>query len=210
VPPGYFAAVANAVREAGGLVVADEVQSGFGRMGEKFWGFDVHGVTPDIVTMGKPMANGHPTGALVTRPDLLEIFTSHIDFFSTFGGNPVSAAAALATLDILQEENLQENARITGAGLREGLRSLRHPAIGDVRGSGLMVGVEIIDAAGAPDGGAAKRIANALRRRRVLIGTEGPAANVLKIRPPLPFGPAHAAMLLEALAAVLRDEDRFL
>jgi 4-aminobutyrate aminotransferase-like enzyme len=210
VPPGYFAAVANAVREAGGLVVADEVQSGFGRMGEKFWGFDVHGVTPDIVTMGKPMANGHPTGALVTRPDLLEIFTSHIDFFSTFGGNPVSAAAALATLDILQEENLQENARMTGAGLREGLRSLRHPAIGDVRGSGLMVGVEIIDAAGTPDGGAAKRIANALRRRRVLIGTEGPAGNVLKIRPPLPFGPAHAAMLLEALAAVLRDEDRFL
>jgi 4-aminobutyrate aminotransferase-like enzyme/Ser/Thr protein kinase RdoA (MazF antagonist) len=209
VPDGYFAAVAAKVRAAGGLVVADEVQSGFGRMGTAFWGFAAHGVTPDIVTMGKPMANGHPAGALVMRPELLERFTSRIDFFSTFGGNPVSAAAALATLNILQEDNLQENARMTGAALREGLRSLRHPAIGDVRGSGLMVGAEIIDAAGAPDALAAKAIANGMRRRRVLIGTEGPGSNVLKIRPPLPFGPAHAAMLLEALAEVLAEIDRF-
>ena len=204
VPPGYFAAIAAKVRAAGGLVVGDEVQSGFGRMGAAFWGFAIHGVTPDIVTMGKPMANGHPTGALVTRPELLAEFTSRIDFFSTFGGNQVSAAAALATLQYLQTHRLQENAQETGAELREGLRSLGHNSIGDVRGSGLMVGVEIIGEDGAPDGAAAKRLANALRRRRVLIGTEGPHGNVLKIRPPLPFGPAHAAMLLEALDAALK------
>lgn len=203
VPAGYFAAVAAKVRAAGGIVVGDEVQSGFGRMGAKFWGFAVHGVTPDIVTMGKPMANGHPAGALVMRPGLLENFTSRIDFFSTFGGNPVSAAAALATLDELQERGLQENALTTGNALREGIRSLHHPAIGDVRGSGLMVGAEIVDAAGAPDAVGAKAVANALRRRRVLIGTDGPGGNVLKIRPPLPFGPAHAALFIETLAEVL-------
>ncbi len=205
VPQGYFAAIAAKVRAAGGLVVGDEVQSGFGRMGDEFWGFATHGVVPDIVTMGKPMANGHPTGALAIKPDLLSAFTSHIDFFSTFGGNQVSAAAALATLRYLQGHKLQQNARETGAALREGLRGLDHGAIGNVRGSGLMVGVEIIGAAGEPDGAGAKRIANALRRRGVLIGTEGPAGNVLKIRPPLPFGPAHAAMLLEALQDSLAD-----
>jgi 4-aminobutyrate aminotransferase-like enzyme len=154
------------------------------------------------------MANGHPTGALMTRADILETFTRRIDFFSTFGGNPVSAAAALATLDELQERQLQGNALSTGAALRAGIRSLGHPAIGDVRGAGLMVGAEIIDAAGAPDGAGAKAIANALRRRRVLIGTDGPGGNVLKIRPPLPFGPAHAALFVETLAEVLVDLDR--
>lgn len=204
VPPGYFAAVAEKVRAAGGLVVADEVQSGFGRMGVEFWGFATHGVTPDIVTMGKPMANGHPTGALALRPDLLTAFTNQIDFFSTFGGNPVSAAAALATLNYLQSHELQENARETGALLREKLRGLNHPAIGDIRGSGLMVGVEIITESGAPDKAGAKSIANGLRRRRVLIGTEGPGGNVLKIRPPLPFGPDHAAQFMEAITETLR------
>jgi 4-aminobutyrate aminotransferase-like enzyme/Ser/Thr protein kinase RdoA (MazF antagonist) len=205
VPPGYFAAIATKVRAAGGLVVGDEVQSGFGRMGAAFWGFNIHGVTPDIVTMGKPMANGHPTGALVTRPEFLSEFTSRIDFFSTFGGNQVSASAALATLQYLQAHKLQENAEVTGAKLRDGLRSLGNQSIGNVRGSGLMVGAEIIGADGAPDGAGAKRLVNALRRRHVLIGTEGPHGNVLKIRPPLPFGPAHAATLLEALAGALED-----
>ncbi len=204
VPPGYFSAIAAKVRAAGGLVVGDEVQSGFGRMGAKFWGFATHDVVPDIVTLGKPMANGHPAGALVTRPELLQAFTSRVDFFSTFGGNPVSAAAALATLNVMQEQNLQENAWITGEVLRQEIRGLNHPAIGDVRGSGLMVGVEIIDAAGGPDAAGAKTIANGLRRRRVLIGTDGPGANVLKIRPPLPFGVEHAAIFVEALAEVLR------
>jgi 4-aminobutyrate aminotransferase-like enzyme len=203
VPPGYFAAIAAKVRAAGGLVIGDEVQSGFGRLGDMFWGFARHGVVPDLVTLGKPMANGHPAGAVVTRRDLLEAFTDQIDFFSTFGGNPVSAAAALATLDILQSENLQENARATGSLLREGISTLatRHPAIGDVRGSGLMVGVDIVSdrSRRTPDADAAKQIANAMRHLGVLIGTEGPDGNVLKIRPPLPFGPEHATILLDAL-----------
>ncbi len=207
VPEGYLAAVAAEVRAAGGLVIGDEVQSGFGRMGDAFWGFARHGVVPDMVTLGKPMANGHPAGAVVTRPDLLQAFTDKIDFFSTFGGNPVSAAAALATLDILQSEKLQENARTTGKLLREGLKALarRHAAIGDVRGSGLMVGVEIVRdrALRTPAPELAKQIANKMRQLGVLIGTEGPEGNVLKIRPPLPFGPPHAAMLLEALDQAL-------
>jgi len=203
MPEGWFATVAGAVRAAGGLVVGDEVQSGFGRLGDSFWGFARHGVVPELVTLGKPMANGHPTGAVVTRPALLRAFTDKIDFFSTFGGNPVSAAAALATLDILQAEGLMENARATGEALRAGIRGLRHDAISAVRGSGLMVGVEITTS-GLPDGPLAKRIANEMRSRHVLIGTEGPDGNVLKIRPPLPFGPDRATLLVETLAQVLR------
>ena len=204
-PPGYFAAVAAKMRAAGALVVGDEVQSGFGRMGEAFWGFARHGVTPDIVTMGKPMANGHPTGALVTRPEILAAFTKKIDFFSTFGGNPVSAAAALATLDVLQHEKLQQNALKTGEFLRNELAALQgeFPLLADVRGAGLMTGVEIYED-GQPSQKLARRIVNGLRQARVLIGTEGQDGNVLKIRPPLPFGPQDAARLVEALRGVLR------
>lgn len=204
-PPGYFTAVAEKVRAAGGLVVGDEVQSGFGRMGETFWGFARHGVVPDMVTLGKPMANGHPTGALVTRPEILADFTRKIDFFSTFGGNPVSAAAALATLEVLQQEKLQQNARKTGEFLRNELAGLQveFPLLADVRGAGLMVGVEIYEE-GQPSQKLAKRIANGLRQARVLIGTEGPDGNVLKIRPPLPFATQDAARLVEALRGVLR------
>ncbi|MDR3506046.1 MAG: aminotransferase class III-fold pyridoxal phosphate-dependent enzyme [Acidocella sp.] len=198
VPAGWFAAVAEEVRKAGGLVVGDEVQSGFGRMGDEFWGFATHGVVPDLVTLGKPMANGHPTGAVVARRELLDAFTSRIDFFSTFGGNPVSAAAALATLEELQSRDLQANARATGRKLREGIAALNHPAIGEVRGKGLMVGVQVNGNAAL-----AKGIANAMRRNRVLIGTEGPNGNVLKIRPPLPFGPEHVEIFLAALRASL-------
>ena len=198
VPPGWFAAVAEEVRKAGGLVVGDEVQSGFGRMGDEFWGFALHGVVPDLVTLGKPMANGHPTGMVVAPRALLKAFTDKIDFFSTFGGNPVSAAASLATLEELQSRGLQENAHATGEMLRQGIRALNHPAIAEVRGRGLMIGVQM-------DGSAAltKGVANAMRRNRVLIGTEGPQGNVLKIRPPLPFGPAHVEIFLDALRASL-------
>ncbi|WP_298281919.1 aminotransferase class III-fold pyridoxal phosphate-dependent enzyme [Acidocella sp.] len=203
VPGGYFARIAEKVRQAGGLVVGDEVQSGFGRMGEAFWGFERHGVVPDLVTLGKPMANGFPVGAVVAKPALLEAFLGKIEFFSTFGGNPVSAAAAMATLNELRERGLAENARVTGDLLRAEIKGLRHDAIGDVRGAGLMVGVEITRD-GAPDGALAKRIANGLRARQVLIGTEGPEGNVLKIRPPLPFAREHALILVDALETVLR------
>ncbi|WP_297369690.1 aminotransferase class III-fold pyridoxal phosphate-dependent enzyme [Acidocella sp.] len=204
VPGGYFARIAEKVRAAGGIVVGDEVQSGFGRMGEAFWGFERHGVVPDLVTLGKPMANGFPVGAVVAKSALLEAFLSKIEFFSTFGGNPVSAAAAMATLRELQGRGLAENARATGDLLRAELKALRHNAIGDVRGAGLMVGVEITRD-GAPDRALARKIANGMRARRVLIGTEGPEGNVLKIRPPLPFAPEHGAMLVDALEKTLRE-----
>lgn len=202
VPGGYLARIAEKVRAAGGLVVADEVQSGFGRMGEAFWGFERHGIVPDLVTMGKPMANGFPVGAVVARRALLEAFTKKIEFFSTFGGNPVAAAAAAATLAELQGLGLQDNARGTGEVLRAEIKGLKHRLIGDVRGAGLMVGVEIMQD-GKPDGMMAKKIANGMRARQVLIGTEGAEGNVLKIRPPLPFAPEHVAMLVDTLEKVL-------
>jgi 4-aminobutyrate aminotransferase-like enzyme/Ser/Thr protein kinase RdoA (MazF antagonist) len=209
VPAGYIAAIAAKVRAAGGLVVGDEVQSGFGRMGDEFWGFARHGIVPDLVTMGKPMANGHPVGAVVTRREILAGFTAKIEFFSTFGGNPVSAAAALATLKVLQGEGLQAKALSTGALFREGIRALgaRCGRIGEVRGSGLMVGVDIVrdpeTRTPAPDW--ARAISNGMRERGVLIGIDSPGANVLKIRPPLPFGPEHVEIALEAMAGALGD-----
>jgi 4-aminobutyrate aminotransferase-like enzyme len=215
-PPGYLAAVVATIRAAGGLIVADEVQAGFGRCGDAFWGFARHGIIPDIVTLGKPMGNGYPVGAAVTRPEILQTFTDRIEFFSTFGGNPVAAAASLATLDVIVAENLQANAARTGDALRTALRDLAqaHPMIGDVRGSGLLIGVEIVSdpVRRTPAPAWAKQIANAMRDAGVLIGTEGPAANVLKIRPPLPFGPRHIPLMLAALAtalATLRANDEY-
>lgn len=207
VPKGYLPTVVEKVRAAGGLFIADEVQYGFGRSGSHFWGFDFHGALPDIVTMGKPVGNGHPLGVIVTRREILKSFTDRTDYFSTFGGNPVSAAAGLAVLDVLEREGLQENARTTGAYFRQGVEALmaRHAAIGDVRGTGLVMGVELVrdrkTQEPAPDW--TRRVANLMREQGVLIGTEGPRRNVLKIRPPLCFGPAHADIAIEALDRAL-------
>jgi 4-aminobutyrate aminotransferase-like enzyme/Ser/Thr protein kinase RdoA (MazF antagonist) len=209
VPPGWLEAVAAKVRAAGGLVIGDEVQSGFGRMGDALWGFQVQGFVPDLVTLGKPMANGHPVGAVVTGHDVLRRFTERVEFFSTFGGNPVSAAAALATLGIIQRDGLQANARETGALFRRRIaeRIGDHPAVGDIRGRGLMIGVDIVVDRDSrePSQKRARTIANAMRDRRVLIGTEGPHGNVLKIRPPLPFGPPHVERAVAVLAAALEE-----
>ncbi len=206
-PAGYVRAVADKVRAAGGLVIADEVQFGFGRSGSHFWGFDTHGVIPDIVTMGKPVGNGHPLGVIVTRPEILAKFAKESNYFSTFGGNPVSIAAGLAVLDVIERERLQENARTTGTLTLQRLSALmqRHGAIGDVRGYGLKFGVEIVSdrATKAPDQAAAKRIANSMRSHGVLVGTEGAFANVLKIRPPLPFRSEHAEILTGTLDAAI-------
>ncbi len=203
VPKGWLAQVAEKVRAAGGIIIADEVQPGFGRMGEAFWGFAAQGILPDIVTMGKPMANGHPVGLAVTREDILTGFTGRVDFFSTFGGNPVSAAAALATLTVIERDELQRKARETGDFFRAGIRALksRHRMIGDVRGSGLMTGVDIVADQGtrAPSAPEAKRITNALRELGVLVGIDGPYGNALKVRPPLPFAREHAEMALAAM-----------
>jgi 4-aminobutyrate aminotransferase-like enzyme len=176
------------------------------------WGFQRHALVPDIVTLGKPMGNGYPVAAMVAKPEVLAPFGSHCRYFNTFGGNPVAMAAARAVLEIIGEEGLRERARETGLYLRRGLAALgeRFEVIGDVRGAGLFIGVELVDdrATRAPATRFAAELVNELRRRRVLISAAGPGANVLKIRPPLPFGRAEADLLLEALEASLAHLQR--
>ena len=207
-PPGdWLAPITAAVRAAGGLIIGDEVQYGLGRSGSNFWGFARRGYRPDIVTLGKPVGNGYPLGVVITRRAILEAFQAQTGFFSTFGGNPVAAAAGLAVLDVIEREQLLANAQRSGHYFRERLRELARaqPDFGEVRGHGLLLGVEVLDRDGAPAGARAKRIINGLRDRGVLIGSEGPAGHVLKLRPPMCFGAEHADRVLEALEAVLGD-----
>lgn len=208
-PAGFLAPAVAAIREAGGLFIADEVQPGFGRTGEAMWGFQRHGLVPDIVTMGKPMGNGHPIAAMVSQPQILQRFGEATRYFNTFGGNPVSCAVGQAVLEVIEGEGLVRNAHDTGAFLRDGLRQLatRHELIGDVRGAGLFVGVELVTdrARKTPASAETARLVNGLRDRRVLISAAGPDANVLKIRPPLVFRQEHAERFLEAMEAVLQE-----
>lgn len=206
-PAGFLAPAAAAIREAGGLMIADEVQPGFGRTGAGMWGFSRHGIVPDIVTMGKPMGNGHPMAAMVARPEILESFGKRTRYFNTFGGNPVSCAVGMAVLDVIEGESLIENARDVGAYLRDGLRGLAnmHAIIGDVRGAGLFIGVELVTdrATKSPATAATARLVNGLREKRILISAAGPHANVLKIRPPLVFSRDNADQFLAAIDEVL-------
>ena len=208
LPEGYLAEAYAAVRAAGGVCLADEVQVGFGRVGEHFWAFERQGVVPDIVTMGKPIGNGHPMGAVVTTPEIATGFVNGMEYFNTFGGNPVSCAIALAVLDVIADEKLQENARRVGGFLLDGLRELqqRHDAIGDVRGCGQHLGVELVRdrAARTPDRPKAKAVVEAMKARHVLLSTEGPDDNVLKIKPPIVFSQANAEEFLDKLDQVLR------
>ncbi len=207
IPAGFLSGVFERVRAAGGLCVADEVQAGFGRTGAHMWGFEVDGVVPDIVTFGKPIGNGHPVGAVVTRRELAEEFQATSGFFSTTGGNPVSCAAATAVLEVIEVEELQKNAQRVGAELRTALEELshRHTVIGDVRGAGLFIGVELVldRSTREPAPVEAHRAVNQLRQRGVLVGREGPYGNVLKIRPPIVFASSHAERLVATLDAVL-------
>lgn len=207
-PKGFLKPAVDAIHEAGGLFVADEVQPGFGRTGEAMWGFERHGVAPDMVTIGKPMGNGYPMAGIVLRPDIIAEFGPRARYFNTFGGNPIAAAAGRAVLDVIREEGLQQNALDVGRYLMDGLKSLsdRYHAIGDVRGCGLFIGVEIVadPAAKTADAALTTRIVNGLRERRVLISASGPRANVLKIRPPLVFSRENANTLLDALRGVLQ------
>lgn len=189
VPPdGYLADVYETVRAAGGLCISDEVQAGFGRTGEHFWGFESQGVVPDIVTMAKGMGNGAPIAAVVTRPEIAEALTSRIHF-NTFGGNPVSLACAKATLEVVQRENLQDNARVVGAHLKSRLLELakRHAVIGDVRGSGLMVGMELVEDhdGKAPATAATAALLERAKELGLLLGKGGLRGNVIRIKPPL-------------------------
>jgi 4-aminobutyrate aminotransferase-like enzyme len=206
-PAGFLAPVADLVHAAGGLYIADEVQSGFGRTGARMWGYQRHdGLVPDIVTMGKPMGNGLPIAGLVGRQPVLAEFGGKARYFNTFGGNPVCIAAAAAVLDVLAEEELPANSAATGGYLRDAIAALAagHPILAAVRGAGLYLGVDVVSAAdGEPSAELAAAIVNGMRDRRVLISATGPRGNVLKVRPPLPFARPEADQFLAALSDVL-------
>ncbi|MBK8027590.1 MAG: aminotransferase class III-fold pyridoxal phosphate-dependent enzyme [Chloroflexi bacterium] len=209
-PPGYLEAVYEQVRVAGGLCIADEVQVGFGRLGTHFWGFAMQNVVPDIVVLGKPIGNGMPLAAVVTTPAIADAFDNGMEFFSTFGGNPVSCAAGLAVLDVLESEGLQENARKVGESWMTMLRTLmdRHPVIGDVRGSGLFLGVELVKSRTTlePAADQASYVVNRLREEGILAGTDGPYHNVIKLRPPLIFSKNDAVLFTTALDGILGED----
>lgn len=206
-PPGFLQKAVAATRAAGALYVADEVQSGFGRTGDAMWGFQRHGVIPDLVTMGKPMGNGYPVAGVAVRPDVIDEFGRKARYFNTFGGNAVAIRAAAAVLDVIEKENLVENAREVGLYMRDRMRALQteYPQIGDVRGAGLFIGVEMITdpESKTPDAALAAGIVNGLRDEKVLISGCAKAANVLKIRPPLVFTRDNADHFLAALERVL-------
>lgn len=209
LPAGWLAPTEAVVRAAGGVIIADEVQPGFGRLGSHMWGHQRIGLNPDIVTLGKPIANGHPVAAVVAPSGSMQVFRSQFRYFNTFGGNPVSCAAAMATLRVVQEEGLQQNAADVGAYARAGLEELaaRHPAIGDVRGAGLFFGAEMVLDRGtkAPATAFVKKLVNGMRRRGVLLNFLGVHYNVLKMRPPLPFSRANVDQVIEALDATLAE-----
>jgi 4-aminobutyrate aminotransferase-like enzyme len=207
-PSGYLARVASIVRAAGGLFISDEVQSGYCRLGDTWWGHERYDVVPDIVVLGKPMGGGHPVAAVVSTPEIAAAFGEKIDYFNTFGGNPVSAAAALAVLDVIDEEGLLKNAHEVGRHLERGLAELasRHPIIGDVRGSGLFWGIDLVsdrESRQPLDRAEAKHIVSAICREGVLLGVMGIHSNVLKMRPPLPFSHDDADHALEVIDACL-------
>jgi 4-aminobutyrate aminotransferase-like enzyme len=208
-PPGYLAEVYRHVRGAGGVCIADEVQTGLGRIGTHLWGFEAQGVVPDIVALGKPLGNGHPIGAVITTPEIAASFDTGMEFFSTFGGNTVSCAIGLAVLDVLRDEGLQAHALRVGERMLAGLRPLAegHALVGDVRGSGLFLGVELVRDRDTlePAGAEASYVANRLREMGVLLGTDGPYHNVVKIRPPMPFDDADAELVVHALERALRE-----
>jgi 4-aminobutyrate aminotransferase-like enzyme len=219
LPDRYLAQVYEAVRAAGGVCIADEVQTGYGRIGTHFWAFEHYGVAtdsvgagsvvPDIVVLGKPIGNGHPIGAVITTPEIAHSFDNGMEFFSTFGGNTVSCAIGLAVLDVVREENLQDHALKVGTYLLENLRELqrRYGLIHDVRGSGFFIGVELTSD-DAPATTQAEAIVNHMRERGILLGTEGPHHNVLKIRPPMPFSMEDADLLVGVLAGAIEQEGK--
>jgi 4-aminobutyrate aminotransferase-like enzyme len=210
-PKGFLAEAVRHVQTAGGLFIADEVQPGFGRSGESMWGFQRHDVIPDLVTMGKPMGNGHPVAAVAARPEVFARFAKRRHYFNTFGGNSVSCAAALAVLEVIRDQNLTENARRTGEYLRRGLHALagKTSAIAEIRGAGLFLGVELRhnDASGLSGAAETRRVVNGMCRRGVLVGSTGRHGDVLKIRAPLTLEPKHADLLLEALGQTLEAKD---
>ena len=209
-PPGYLAEAYKHVRAAGGVCIADEVQVGFGRLGTHFWGFETQNVIPDIVVLGKPIGNAFPLAAVVTTPEIAASFDNGMEFFSTFGGNPVACAAGLAVLDVLEEEHLQNNALEVGRYLFARLEALKekHALIGDVRGSGLFLGLDLVldRETRKPAPNQASYVVNRLRQRGILTGTDGPHHNVIKLRPPLIFSQADADLFVRTLEEILKED----
>jgi len=209
-PSNYLAEVYRCVRATGGVCIADEVQVGFGRLGTHFWGFETQGVVPDIVVFGKPIGNAFPLAAVVTTPEIADAFANGMEFFSTFGGNPVSCAVGLAVLDVVRDEGLQQNAKKVGDYWLAGLADLRqkHEILGDIRGSGLFLGLDLVRnrETREPATVQATYIVNRLRERGILAGTDGPHHNVIKLRPPLIFTEADADLFNVTLDAVLAED----
>src|ERR1700739_360610 len=209
-PPNYLGEVYKLVRAAGGVCIADEVQVGFGRLGTHFWGFETQGLVPDIVVFGKPIGNAFPLAAVVTTPDIAASFNNGMEFFSTFGGNPVACAAGLAVLDVLRDEKLQQNALQVGTRWIEQLKGLQstYTLLGDVRGSGLFLGLDLVNdrSARTPATAQASYVVNRLRDRGILAGADGPHHNVIKLRPPLIFSYADATLFTSTLADILRED----
>ncbi|MBI3792708.1 MAG: aminotransferase class III-fold pyridoxal phosphate-dependent enzyme, partial [Gemmatimonadetes bacterium] len=208
-PPGYLAGVYAAVRAAGGLCIADEVQTGLGRIGSHTWAFEAQGVVPDVVVMGKPLGNGHPLAAVVTTRAIADSFDNGMEYFSTFGGNTVSCVVGNAVLDVMEREGLQAHASWVGTHLLGGLKEIapRHAIVGDVRGAGLFLGVELVRNRDTldPAGDEASYVSNRMRDHGILLGTDGPHHNVVKIRPPMPFDERDADRLVETLDHVLAE-----
>ncbi len=209
-PPDYLAEVYRRVRAAGGVCIADEVQVGFGRLGTHFWGFEMQGVVPDIVVFGKPIGNAFPLAAVVTTPEIAASFANGMEFFSTFGGNPVSCAVGLAVLDVVRDEKLQENAKKVGDYWVSGLAELQNKRelLGDIRGSGLFLGIDLVTNRDTrePATSQATYVVNRLRERGILAGTDGPHHNVIKLRPPLVFTESDADLFNETLDSVLAED----
>ena len=205
LPGGFLAPTITAIRHAGGVVIADEVQPGFGRTGSHFWGHDLMGIAPDIVTVGKPMANGHPVAAVLARPDVMAAFRDAFSYFNTFGGNPVSAAACMAVMDVIEDEGLQHNAASVSAHMLDRLRALHHPLLADVRATGMFFGVEFVtDAAMTPATTFVANLVEELVQRGFILNKIGRGGGALKIRPPLPFSVENADQLVDSLANVLK------
>ncbi|MDH3264803.1 MAG: aminotransferase class III-fold pyridoxal phosphate-dependent enzyme [Paracoccaceae bacterium] len=208
LPVGFFEPAEAVIRRAKGLVLADEVQPGFGRLGSHFWGHERFRMRPDVVTMGKPMGNGHPAAAVVARPEVMTEFREAFGYFNTFGGNPVAAAACLATLDVMEDEGLQENARKVGAYARERLAALKHPLLAEVRGQGMFFGAEfVLDDEMTPATEFVGRLVEGMREEGVLMNRIGRHMNTLKIRPPMPFSRENADLLVDTLARVLAETE---
>jgi 4-aminobutyrate aminotransferase-like enzyme len=207
IPENYFSDVYNSVRAAGGICIADEVQVGFARMGTHYWGFELYGVVPDIVTLGKPIGNGHPIGAVITTREIADAFANGMEFFSTTGGNTVSMAVGLSVLEVIEDENLQENSKLVGEYLTQELRVIMNTSsiVGDVRGQGLYIGIEIVKdkVTKTPAPKLCSYIVEQMKNYGILTSVDGPDHNVIKIKPPMVFSIDDADVLLSNFVRVL-------